>query len=299
MTIQERIQDLKREKDAVILAHNYQLPEIQDVADHVGDSLELSKIAARVREDLIVFCGVRFMAETAKILSPDKKVIVPDYSAICPMAKMIDAETVRNLRREHPDAVFVAYVNTTAEVKAEVDLCVTSANAVKVVNELPSGKEVVFLPDKNLGKYIRQETGRTVHIYSGFCPTHNRILKEDILLARDKWPDALVVSHPECTPDVLELSDFIASTAGMLRFVRESKIRNFIIGTEQGMMHRLRKENPGKRFYSPSALNICPNMKKTTIAKLLHSLETETFEVDVPVEIRERAIKSLEYMLVG
>ncbi|MCX6647084.1 MAG: quinolinate synthase NadA, partial [bacterium] len=250
MTIQERIQDLKHEKNAVILAHNYQLPEIQDVGDYVGDSLELSKIAARVECDLIVFCGVRFMAETAKILSPGRKVIVPDYSAICPMAQMIDPETVRALRLEHPDATIVAYVNTTAEVKAEVDLCVTSANAVKVVNDLPKGKEVVFLPDKNLGKFVRQETGKTVHIYSGFCPTHNRILKEDILLAREKWPDALVVSHPECTPDVLELSDHIASTAGMLKFIRDSKVRNFIIATEQGMMHRLRKENPGKRFYS-------------------------------------------------
>jgi quinolinate synthase len=299
VTIQERIQDLKREKNAVILAHNYQLPEIQDVGDYVGDSLELSKIAARVECDLIVFCGVRFMAETAKILSPARKVIIPDYSAICPMAQMIDPETVRALRLEHPDAVIVAYVNTTAEVKAEVDLCVTSANAVKVVNDLPKGKEVVFLPDKNLGKYVRQETGRTVYIYSGFCPTHNRILKEDILLAREKWPDALVVSHPECTPDVLELSDHIASTAGMLKFIRDSKVRNFIIATEQGMMHRLRKENPGKKFYSPSALNICPNMKKTTIAKLLHSLETETVEVEIPEEIRSRAVKSLEYMLVG
>ena len=299
MTIQVRIQDLKREKNAVILAHNYQLPEIQDVGDYVGDSLELSKIAARVEENLIVFCGVRFMAETAKILSPDKKVIVPEYSAICPMAKMIDAQTVRNLRLKHPNAVFIAYVNTTAEVKAEVDLCVTSANAVKVVNELPDGKEVVFLPDKNLGRFVRQETGKTVHIYSGFCPTHNRILKEDILLAREKWPDALVVSHPECTPDVLELSDFIASTSGMLKFARESDRKNFIIGTEQGMMHRLRNENPGKRFYSPSELNICPNMKKTTVAKLLHSLETETVDVEVPEEIRKRAVKSLEYMLVG
>lgn len=299
MSIQERIQDLKREKYAVILAHNYQLPEIQDVADYVGDSLDLSKTAARVEEDLIVFCGVRFMAETAKILSPDKKVIVPENAAICPMAKMIDAETVRDMREEHPDAVFVAYVNTTSDVKAEVDLCVTSANAVRIVSELPADKEIVFLPDKNLGRYIRQETGRTIHIFSGFCPTHNRMLKEDIILAREKWPNALVVSHPECVPEVIELSDHIASTSGMLRFARESDAKEFIIATEQGMLHRLKKENPGKKFYSPSALNICPNMKKTTIAKLLHALETERTEVDVPEDIRCRAIKTIEYMLVG
>ncbi|MCK4720242.1 quinolinate synthase NadA [bacterium] len=299
MSIQERIQDLKREKNAVILAHNYQLPEIQDVADYVGDSLELSKIAARVEEGLIVFCGVRFMAETAKILSPGKKVIAPEYAAICPMAKMIDGETVIDMREEYPDAVFVAYINTTSDVKAEVDLCVTSANAVRIVSELPADKEIVFLPDKNLGKYVRQETGRTIHIFSGFCPTHNRMLKEDIILAREKWPNALVVSHPECIPEVIELSNHIASTSGMLKFARESHAKEFIIATEQGMLHRLKKENPGKKFYSPSALNICPNMKKTTIAKLLHALETEKSEVDVPEDIRKRAIKTIEYMLVG
>jgi len=299
MTIQQRIQELKREKNGVILAHNYQLPEIQDIADYAGDSLELSRIAARVDADLIVFCGVRFMAETAKILSPDKKVIMPDYSAICPMAKMIDGETVRELRKKHPDAVFVAYVNTTAEVKAEVDLCVTSANAAKVVDELPDGTEVVFMPDKNLGLYIRHETGKEVHIYEGFCPTHNRIQKEDIVLAREKWPDALVVSHPECNPDVLELSDKIAGTSGMLKFCKESDADEFIIGTEQGMLHRLRKEIPDKKFHTPSELNICPNMKKTTIGKLLHSLETEKVEVTIPEEIARRAVKSLEHMLVG
>jgi quinolinate synthase len=299
MTVQQRIQELKREKNGVILAHNYQLPDIQDIADYTGDSLELSRIAARVDADLIVFCGVRFMAETAKILSPEKKVIMPEYSAICPMAKMIDGATVRELRKKHPNAVFVAYVNTTAEVKAEVDLCVTSANAVKVVEELPEGTEVVFLPDKNLGLYIRHETGKEVHIYEGFCPTHNRILKEDIMLARDKWPAALVVSHPECNPDVLEISDMIAGTSGMLKFCRESDASEFIIATEQGMLHRLRKEIPEKKFHTPSELNICPNMKKTTMAKLLHSLETETVEVDVPEEIARKAIRSLEHMLVG
>jgi quinolinate synthase len=298
MTIQERIQELKREKNAVILAHNYQLPEIQDVADHVGDSLELARIAARTDEALIVFCGVRFMAETAKILSPEKKVIIPDYSAICPMAKMIDAPTVRELRKKHPDAVFVAYVNTTAEVKAEVDLVVTSANAVKVVADLPPEREVVFLPDRNLGIFIKHETGREVILYSGFCPTHQRILKEDILLAREKWPKALVVAHPECVGEVLELCDFIAGTSGMLKFCRESEATEFIIGTEQGMLHRLRKEIPGKKFYSPSELNICPNMKKTTMGKLLHAFETETVEVTVPDEIAKKAYHSLEHMLV-
>ncbi len=299
MTIQQRIQELKREKNAVILAHNYQLPEIQDVADHTGDSLELSRIAARVDADLIVFCGVRFMAETAKILSPEKTVVMPEYSAICPMAKMIDGAAVRGLRKKHPEAVFVAYVNTTAEVKAEVDLCVTSANAVSVVDDLPDGTEVVFLPDKNLGLYVRHETGKRVHIYEGFCPTHNRILKEDILLAREKWPNALVVSHPECKPEVLELSDFVAGTSGMLKFCKGNEAKEFIIGTEQGMLHRLRKELPDKKFHTPSELNICPNMKKTTIAKLMHSIETETVEVVIPQDIAERAYGALEHMLVS
>ena len=299
MSIQERIQQLKQEKHAVILAHNYQLPEIQDVADFSGDSLELSKIAARSDAELIVFCGVRFMAETAKILSPQKKVIMPDYSAICPMANMVDAATVRMLREKHPGAVFVAYVNTTAEVKAEVDLVVTSANALTVVASVPEGKDVVFLPDKNLGNYVRHETGKNVILYTGFCPTHCRILKEDILLAREKWPNALVVSHPECTTDVLALSDYVASTSGMLRFCRENPATEFIIATEQGMMHRLSKECPGKKFYSPSELNICPNMKKTTLPKLLHSLETETIEVELPDEIIEKAISGLRHMLVG
>jgi len=299
MTIQQRIGELKKEKNGVILAHNYQLPEVQDVADYVGDSLELSKIAAKTDCGLIVFCGVRFMAETAKILAPGKKVIVPDYSAICPMANMIDAQTIKRLREKHPDAVFVAYVNTTAEVKAEVDLCVTSANAVKVVAGIPGDKEVVFIPDKNLGRFVREETGKRVIIYEGFCPTHNRILKEDIALARDKWPDALVVAHPECTPDVLELADFIASTAGMLKFCKENPANEFIIATEQGMNHRLGKDIPGKKFRSPSELNICPNMKKTTIGRLLHSLETETVEVTLPDEIISRAIRTLEHMLVG
>ena len=298
MSIQERIQHLKQEKNAVILAHNYQLPEIQDVADFVGDSLELSKIAAKSDADLIVFCGVRFMAETAKILSPSKKVIMPDYSAICPMASMIDAATVRSLRQKYPDAVFVAYVNTTADVKAEVDLVVTSANAVRVVSEIPEGKDVVFLPDKNLGLFVRHETGRNVLLYTGFCPTHCRILKEDILLARDKWPNALVVSHPECTPEVLELSDFIASTAGMLKFCRENPGSEFIIASEQGMLHKLEKEIPGKKFHTPSELNICPNMKKSTLPKLLRSLETETIEVELPEEIIEKAIHGLRHMLV-
>jgi quinolinate synthase len=299
MSIQERIKNIKDEKNAVILAHNYQLPEIQDVADFVGDSLELSKTAAKSEADLIVFCGVRFMAETAKILSPQKKVVIPDYSAICPMANMIDAATIRQLRVKHPDAVFVAYVNTTAEVKAEVDLVVTSANAVKVVAGLPENSEVVFLPDKNLGLYVAHETGKKVIIYTGFCPTHNRILKEDILLAREKWPNALVVSHPECTPDVLELSDHIASTAGMLRFCRENVAKEFILATEQGMLHRMKKDIPDKKFYSPSELNICPNMKKITLPKLLHSLETETIEVVLPEDIIEKSIAGLRHMLVG
>lgn len=298
MTIQQRIQELKREKDAVILAHNYQLPEIQDVADYVGDSLELARIASRVEEDLIVFCGVRFMAETAKILSPQKKVIAPDYSAICPMAKMIDAEIVRQLRREHPDAVFVAYINTTAEVKAEVDLIVTSANAVKVVESLPAEKYVFFLPDKYLGAYVKYETGRNVVLYSGFCPTHQRIIKEDIILAREKWPDALVLAHPECAGEVLELCDYIGGTSGILKYARSSDATEFIIGTEQGMLHRLSKEIPGRKFYSPSELNICPNMKKTTIGKLLHALETETVEVTIAAGIGEKAHHSLAHMLV-
>jgi quinolinate synthase len=297
MTIQERIRDLKTAKNAMILAHNYQLPEIQDVADVCGDSLALARTAARLDCEMIVFCGVRFMAETAKLLSPEKKVLMPDYHAICPMAKMIDVETVRELREKYPDAVFVAYVNTTSDVKAEVDLIVTSANALEVINRIPEDKRIVFIPDRNLGSYLKIETGRDIILYEGFCPTHERIVKEDIDLARDKWPGAIVIAHPECRESVLEISDHIAGTSGMINFSRDSEHNEFIIATEQGMLHRLRTEVPDKKFYSPSELNICPNMKKTTIAKLLHSLETETVEVEIPEEIRLPALHSLNSMV--
>lgn len=299
MTIQDRINELKVKKNAVIFAHNYQLPDVQDIADYTGDSLALARLAPKVEEELIVFCGVRFMAETSKILAPWKKVIMPDYHAICPMAKMIDVEQVRELREQYPDAIFVAYVNTESDVKAEVDLIVTSANAVDVVREIPKSQRIVFLPDRNLGRYIGEITCRELIVYEGFCPTHERITREDIIQAKEKWPGALVVAHPECLESVLELVDYTGGTSGMIKFCRESDALEFIVATEQGMMHRLEMDAPGKKFYSPSDLNICPNMKKTTITKVLHSLETETYVVEVPDEIIETASRNIDRTFVS
>ncbi|ACK42036.1 MULTISPECIES: quinolinate synthase NadA [Dictyoglomus] len=296
MTIQEKIQKLKKEKNAIILAHNYQLPEVQDIADFVGDSLELARISAQVKEEVIIFCGVHFMAETASILAPDKKVILPDLFAGCPLANTITPREVKELKEKYPNYAVVAYVNTSAEVKAESDYICTSANATFIVEKIPEEK-VIFIPDRNLGYYVSKHTKKEIIIWNGFCPTHQRILPQDIIALKEKYKDAKVVVHPECRKEVLDLADKIASTSGIIKFVKEDNGKRYIIGTEVGLLHRLRKENPEKEFYLASPLAICPNMKKITLDKILTSLENLEPEVKVEESTREKAIKPIERML--
>lgn len=292
----EKIQRLKEERGAVILAHNYQLGEVQDIADYTGDSLELSRIAAKTDAKVIVFCGVHFMAETAKILSPERTVLIPDPKAGCPMADMITAEQLREFKAQHPGLPVVAYVNTSAEVKAESTICCTSANAVRVVESLKED-EILFVPDKSLGAYVASKTSKKVITYCGYCPTHHRILAQDVLNAKREHPEALVVAHPEATMEVLKLADAIESTSGMLRYVKESPAKEFIMCTERGLLHRLRKDNPDKVFYNPSPLNICPNMKKITLEKVLWSLEDMHFEITLPDDVIARAKAAIEGMI--
>jgi quinolinate synthase len=296
--IVDKIAELKKERKAVILAHNYQIPEVQDVADFVGDSLELSIKASRTDAEVIVFCGVHFMAETAKILSPRKTVLLPDKNAGCPMADMITAEQLRNLKAEHPGAKVLCYVNTSAEVKAECDLCCTSANAVRMVEEvLKDAREIIFVPDQYLAAFVTRKTGREFITWKGFCPTHARILPEHIEAARARHPGAAVMVHPECRPEVAALADIVVSTGGMSRFAKETPAKEIIVGTEPGIVHRLKKENPDKIFHPISESIACPNMKKTTLEKVLWSLEDMTHRIEVPEEIANRARRSIETML--
>lgn len=297
-TVEDRIGKLRRQRNAVILAHNYQLPEVQDIADFVGDSLNLSMEAAKTDREMIVFCGVHFMAETAKILSPRKVVVLPDLSAGCPMADMIDAEQLRTLRKEHPRAGVVCYVNTTAEVKAECDYCCTSANATRVVGKmLELYDEIIFIPDRHLGYYVSQQVGRPFILWNGFCPTHARIMPEDILRQKAIHPDAVVLAHPECTAEVLHLADQVLSTEGMCRYSVDSQYNEFIVVTEVGILHRMRKISPLKRFYPASDLGVCPNMKRIGLEEVLRSLEEKVFEITVPDEIASRAREGIERML--
>ncbi|MEW6201506.1 MAG: quinolinate synthase NadA [bacterium] len=291
------IEKLKKERDAVILSHNYQLPEIQDIADFVGDSLELARIAEKIQCRTIVFCGVTFMAETAYILSPEKTVLMPDPSAGCPLADMVNLEQLRKLQEQHPDAYTVCYVNSYADVKAEVDVCCTSANAVKIVLALNGQRDILFIPDRCLGDYIARKTGKKLHLARGFCPTHHRILKEDILRKKEEYPDAEVIVHPECTAEVIDLADYVCSTSQMVRRAKESAARRFIIGTEEGLLYKLKKENPDKEFHSPSNVCVCPNMKKTTLEKVLWSLESMETKIVIDEEIRKKAHRSLQRML--
>ncbi|MDD5730918.1 MAG: quinolinate synthase NadA [Candidatus Omnitrophica bacterium] len=295
--VEKSIKELKKKRNAVILAHNYQLPEVQDVADYLGDSLELSRMAAKTDAKVIVFCGVHFMAETASILSPDKKVLVPDKNAGCPMANMITAPQLRQLKKEHPKAVVVGYVNTSAEVKAELDYCCTSTNAVTVVNALKDREEIIFVPDKYLADYVSRKTGRKLIAWNGFCPTHVKILPEDIKREKQFHPKAKVIVHPECLPAVLDLADEVLSTSGMCKFAKTTGVKEIIVGTEAGLIYRLKKDNPGKEFYPASEAAVCPNMKRTTQEKVLWSLEELKEEVRVPDEIRKRARKAIDRML--
>jgi quinolinate synthase len=292
----EKILDLKQRKDAVILAHNYQLGEVQDIADFVGDSLELSQNAARTDTNVIVFCGVHFMAETASILCPDKVVLLPDMHAGCPMADMITAKRLRERKREHPQAVVVCYINSSAEVKAESDICCTSANAVELIGSLDA-REILFVPDQYLGHYISTKTGKKMIFWPGFCPTHARIQPERIKKLKQEYPQAKVVVHPECRPEVIALADEVLSTGGMCRYAKRDEVREMIVGTEIGIIHRLRKENPDKRFIPVSEQAICPNMQLITLEKVLWSLEEMYPEVKVPEGICLRAKAAVDKML--
>ncbi len=293
----ENIQKLKKERNAVILVHNYQRPEVQDIADYIGDSLGLSITASKTEAKVIVFCGVHFMAETAAIISPQKTVIMPDVNAGCPMADMITVEKLRNLKLQNPNTPVVCYVNTSAAIKAESDICCTSANAAKVVNSLPD-KEVIFIPDKFLGMFVQSKVPeKKIILFEGYCPTHAKILPEHIQKAKAERPGAPVIVHPECRPETIALADAALSTEGMLKFVKESKANEFLIGTETGIIYRMQKENPGKKFYPVTNLAICPNMKLTTLEKVLWSLEDMKTVIKVPEDIASKARKAIERML--
>jgi quinolinate synthase len=289
---------LKKEKNVVILAHNYQRPEVQDVADFVGDSLGLSIKASQTTSDIILFCGVDFMAETAKILNPDKKVLIPDLRSKCPMAMMLSADTLRAAKKENPGADVIMYVNTHAEVKAECDCICTSANAPDIVNY--SDKDVIlFGPDMNLSYYVQKRTLKQILTVPqrGNCPTHHQISIEDVMLAKSENPDAIIIAHPECIPEVQDGADVIASTEGMTRYVKDSKEDKFIIATEIGLLHRLKKENPGKTFIPASGYLVCPNMKMHTLDKMVQALRNEEPEINLPKNIIEKARAPVEKML--
>ncbi|MCX5704728.1 MAG: quinolinate synthase NadA [Candidatus Omnitrophica bacterium] len=295
--LEDKINELKKKRKAVILVHNYQLPEVQDVADFRGDSLELSRIAAKTDAEVIVFCGVHFMAETASILSPDKKVLVPDILAGCPMANMMNVSDLRKLKKEHPKAVTVGYVNTSAEVKAELDYCCTSTNATAVVNYLKNEEEIIFVPDKYLADYVSKQTGRKLILWNGYCPTHIKILPEDIKREKKFHPFAKVMVHPECLSQVVALADVALSTSQMAKYAKENEATEFIVGTEVGLIYRLKQDNPNKEFYPASERAVCPNMKRTTQEKILWALEELKEEVKVPDDIRQRAKKAIDRML--
>ena len=295
--LKKKIEKLKVKRNAVIIVHNYQRDEVQDIADISGDSLALSQAAVRTDADVIVFCGVRFMAESASILNPDKKVLLPVEEAGCPLADMITPEKLRAKKKEHPGAAVVCYVNSSAEVKAESDIACTSSNAVEVVRSLKEG-EVIFVPDKNLGRYVQtQVPEKKIVLWEGFCPTHIRVQEEDIIKTKTLHPKTEVIAHPECNPEVLSRSDHICSTGGMFTYVKKSSSKEFIIATESGMLYKLQKDNPDKKFYLPTPNLVCANMKLITLGWVAHSLEKLTYEIKVAPDVREKAKMALERML--
>jgi quinolinate synthase len=296
MELTDEIRRLKNERNAVILTHNYQPGEIQDIADFVGDSLELSQQAAKTKAEVIVFCGVHFMAETAFILSPQKTVLLPDTSAGCPMADMLSVEKLRRKKKDFPGVPVVCYVNSTAEVKAESDICCTSANAVKVVESLPQ-QEIFFVPDEYLGRWVASQTGKKLHLWPGFCPVHAGILPEHIIGMKKKYPQAKVIVHPECRPEVDALADAVLSTGGMMRYARQTDAKQIIVGTETGIIHRLQKENPCKEFIPATPQAVCSDMKVVTLQKVLSCLQKMAPRVTVPEEVRIRAQAAVERML--
>lgn len=297
MTLQDEIQKLKKERNAVILAHNYQLADVQDIADFTGDSLELARKAADIQAETIVFCGVHFMAETAAILNPEKTVLLPDPNSGCPMADMITGDQLRALKAQHPNAKVLCYVNSTADVKAESDCCVTSANAIEVARSFPADTEIIFVPDRHLGSFTAEKLGRTFILWPGFCPTHARFTGTHITQARAAHPGAPVLVHPECPKPVRDAADAVLSTGGMCRYVQGRPEPAFIIGTEVGILHRLRNENPGKTFYPLLEQAVCPNMKKITLEKILWSLRDMQTVITIPEPIASRARRAIEAML--
>jgi len=294
--IVKKIKELKKKRNAVILVHNYQLPEIQDIADYRGDSLGLSREAAKTEADVIVFCGVHFMAETAAILSPDKIVLLPDKDAGCPMANMIDAAQLRELKKKHPSAAVVCYVNSTAAVKAESDCCCTSANAVDILRRIEKD-EIIFVPDKYLGSFAAKRAGKKVILFDGYCPVHMKIVKKHILKARQEHPGAKALVHPECRTEICNIADEVLSTSGMEKYARESGHSEMIIGTETGLISRLRKDNPLKKFYPAFEGAVCPNMKKTSLEKVLWALEEMQYRIEVKSEIAEAARLAISRMV--
>ena len=294
--LKERIQKLKAENNAVILAHNYQIEEVQEIADFTGDSLELARKAANYDADVIVFCGVDFMAETAAILSPEKTVLLPAEQANCPMADMITAGELRVLKQRFPDAAVVCYVNTTAEVKAESDICCTSSNAVKVVQSLDAD-QIIFVPDRNLGNYVSLFTDKNIMPWEGFCFVHDRITPDDVNKARELHPDAEILVHPECRAEVVDMAEKVASTSGMIEYVCQSRKQEFIIGTEIGILHRIKKDCPGKICYPLSSHAICTNMKMTDLTKICNSLQKMSPRITIPGEIGDRARLAIQRML--
>lgn len=294
--LREEVFQLKRDLNAVIVAHNYQIPEVQDIADFVGDSLELSRRCAELKAETIVFCGVDFMAETAAILSPHAMVLLAASTACCPMAEMIDEEKLNEWKQRYPKAAVVAYVNTSAAVKSGSYICCTSANAVKIVNSLEA-EEILFVPDKNLGYYVSMKTTKKLVLYPGFCVTHDRLKAEEVRQARGKFPEAKVIVHPECRAEVIELADAALSTSQMLRYVKESSARTFLVGTEEGILHRMHLENSGKKFYTLSPSLICVNMKKTRLETVIDTMKFRRNVITVPEGVRLRAKQALDRML--
>lgn len=294
--VAENIRSLLEKRHGILLAHNYQPPEIQDLADLCGDSLELSIRAARTDAEVIVFCGVHFMAETASILSPDKTVLLPRQDAGCPMADMITADALAHQLASMPPMPVVTYVNSTADVKALSTICCTSANAVAVAESLDAG-ELLMTPDRNLARYTASRTGKKIHFWDGYCPTHERLTPADVRAARDAHPKAVFMAHPECRPEILEIADVIASTSGMIRHARSAEERSFIVGTEVGLLYPLRKENPEKAFYPASEKMVCRNMKKIAPEDVLHCLETMEGEVKVPEAVRIPALRAVQKMI--
>ena len=293
--LSEKILKLKKEKNAIILAHLYQIPEIQEIADYVGDSYYLSQVARDAKEDLIIFCGVKFMAESAKVLSPEKTVILPAPNAGCPMADMAEVEDVEEMIKKYPDAFKVCYINSSYEVKALCDASVTSSSALNIIKNIPN-KQILFLPDQNLGGYISEFFPEKEFIlWRGFCPTHHRITAEDIIKAKEEHPNVKVLSHPECSKEVRDLSDYIGSTSGIINYATECEDKEFIIATEEGVLHQLKKKNPDKKFYFPEVM-VCPNMKKTSLQDVYDALDAKKEEVILDEEIRKKALTSLENM---